>query len=75
MKYAHQHKILHGDLKPSNFLYKSDSNHQIKIIGFGLTMDLEIDRVNITYQEKSYVTPYYSPPELNTGVFDFRCDI
>ena len=40
MKYLHDNMILHRDIKLENLMFTSDNN-QIKIIDFGLAINLE----------------------------------
>mmetsp|Transcript_28172 Transcript_28172/g.57144 ORF Transcript_28172/g.57144 Transcript_28172/m.57144 type:complete len:571 (+) Transcript_28172:2017-3729(+) len=55
----HQEKIVHGDLKPANFLIIEGS---LKIIDFGIAKPIQNDTTNIT-RSSQIGTLNYMPPE------------
>jgi serine/threonine protein kinase len=70
LSYAHQHKILHGDIKPSNILLKGNT---AKISDWGLSkmkMDQSVSIAGVTLQ-------YAAPEQLSRefGGADERTDI
>ena len=72
--YCHNNNIVHRDLKPENLLYlkpKEDNDNTLKIIDFGLSQDLNIEK-NL---DSKVGTPYYVPPEVLEGKYSQKCDI
>lgn len=71
LKYAHEHNVVHADLKPSNIFFTR--NGQIKLLDFGvsrvLSDPLQEDFLSPTRDETSVYgyTPAYSLPELSGG--------
>jgi tRNA A-37 threonylcarbamoyl transferase component Bud32 len=71
---AHEHSIVHGDVKPANILLTTSNNAML--VDFGLVKDLK------TYKESpersgAMGTPLYMSPEQARGehATDFRSDI
>ncbi|MDR3632296.1 MAG: serine/threonine-protein kinase [Isosphaeraceae bacterium] len=62
LQYAHQHSILHRDLKPHNLLLSAD--HDVKISDFGLMKESRAQQdLSLTVQGTVMGTPQYLPPE------------
>lgn len=55
----HSHRIVHGDLKPANFVF---SKGKIKLIDFGIAKSVRDDTINIT-RDGMAGTMNYIPPE------------
>ncbi|MGB3469175.1 MAG: serine/threonine-protein kinase [Cyclobacteriaceae bacterium] len=71
VQHAHQHLIIHGDIKPSNILIRE--NGQVKLTDFGIAQLLEEDT---TQQPGRLLTPEYASPEQAAGeILDIRSDI
>jgi calcium-dependent protein kinase len=72
VKYLHQNKIMHRDLKPNNILLASqNSNIEPKIIDFGLAKYIVPEKVS-TSEAGSLV---FMAPEVLKHNYDERCDI
>lgn len=66
---AHEHGVLHGDLKPSNILWVGGSGGSApRLVDFGASKVLGLDRLTATGEVAG--TPAYMAPELLTGKAD-----
>ena len=66
LAYAHEHKILHRDVKPSNILIKEDGTPLLS--DFGIAKMLELDEtLDLTGTGVGMGTPEYMAPELGLG--------
>jgi serine/threonine protein kinase/tetratricopeptide (TPR) repeat protein len=65
--YAHQHAVLHRDLKPTNILVKEDRT--VRLLDFGISKHLEAlgDSANQTITGLRLMTPAYASPEQIRG--------
>ena len=81
IKYLHEQKIIHRDLKIDNILFKQDLNvnaeENVKIVDFGLSTHLaqnsRLDRLFVRCG-----TPGYIAPEVLTADsidYDEKCDV
>ncbi len=71
ISFAHQHNIVHRDIKPDNVIITPDS--KVKIIDFGL---VKVEGSNVTMTGQIMGTPMYMAPEQAEGVeSDERTDI
>ena len=64
LEFAHQHLVVHGDLKPGNILVTPDGHP--KLLDFGLSARLEADSGQGPAGE-SWLTPAYASPEQIRG--------
>jgi len=63
--YAHQHGVLHRDLKPGNLLFTKSGD---PLVGdFGVAKILLGEDGSLTRTEAFVGTPYYMPPEIAGG--------
>lgn len=58
ISYAHQHLVIHCDLKPSNILVNEEG--QSKLLDFGIARLLSLDGADST---TPHLTPHYASPE------------
>ena len=71
LAYLHARGVIHGDLKPSNVLMAADASDQIKIVDFGVALEVRTPEVRARYY-----TPGYSAPEARQpGPIDHRADL
>ena len=73
LQHAHQHGLIHGDVKPANFLVSEAG--AVKVTDFGLVRRVKT-RASSTASESLYGTPGYISPEVIAGQpSDHRSDI
>ncbi|MES2475550.1 MAG: WD40 repeat domain-containing serine/threonine protein kinase [Verrucomicrobiota bacterium] len=65
LHHAHQHGVLHRDLKPGNFLFLDDGRACVS--DFGLAKLAVQDQRPLTRTESFFGTPHYMPPEVAAG--------
>ncbi|MES2438637.1 MAG: WD40 repeat domain-containing serine/threonine protein kinase [Verrucomicrobiota bacterium] len=63
--HAHQHGVLHRDLKPGNFLFLEDGRACVS--DFGLAKLTVPDQRPLTRTQSFFGTPHYMPPEVAAG--------
>ncbi|MGV3664148.1 MAG: serine/threonine-protein kinase [Prosthecobacter sp.] len=69
LSYAHNHRLLHRDIKPGNIMVNQED--QVKVTDFGLARPITGEA-----EENPYGTPDYAAPEiLGKGSVDQRADI
>lgn len=71
LEYAHQHGVLHRDIKPGNLLL--DSQGTVWIADFGLAKLSDVD--DLTQSEDMVGTVRYMAPEQFAGQGDARSDV
>ncbi|MHC4600278.1 MAG: protein kinase domain-containing protein, partial [Planctomycetota bacterium] len=75
LQFAHQHGVLHRDVKPDNILL--DAEGTPALTDFGLAKDIQEDS-HLTVSGTAMGTPQYMPPEQADGVLekiDARSDV
>jgi serine/threonine-protein kinase len=75
---AHEHKVIHRDLKPGNIIMarERDGSVKVKIVDFGISKFLE-DDVDVTATSSVVGTPRFMAPEQALGQRDIdqRADL
>ena len=71
LRYLHERKIIHQDLKPQNILFSNDYE-KIKLVDFGVSTRFDKTRATRAAQAG---TLRYMPPEQLNGSLSFKTDI
>jgi serine/threonine protein kinase len=72
LQYAHDHGVVHRDVKPSNILLRPDGHAYLG--DFGLAK-AKIGAEAVTHSGSMVGTPEYMAPEQSNGMHDYRSDI
>jgi serine/threonine protein kinase len=72
LQYAHDHGVIHRDVKPSNILLRLDGHAYL--VDFGLAK-AKIEAETLTHAGAMIGTPEYMAPEQSNGEHDYRSDI
>ncbi|MGA8671409.1 MAG: serine/threonine-protein kinase [Terracidiphilus sp.] len=67
--YIHSHGVVHRDLRPEHIMV--DSNDHVKLINFGLALQVAANRITFTNLTRELQTVSYASPEEIKGL---RCD-
>lgn len=71
MRYMHDKKIVHNDLKLENWLFENESNGALlKLIDFGFSKQLGSEKLMGAQGSTMYMAP-----EVFTGNYDMQCDM
>jgi serine/threonine protein kinase len=72
LQFAHDHGVVHRDVKPSNILLRPDGHAYLGDFGLAkATMGAKA----VTHSGSMVGTPEYMAPEQSNGVHDYRSDI
>jgi non-specific serine/threonine protein kinase/serine/threonine-protein kinase len=66
VQYAHQHLVIHRDIKPGNILVTRE--RLPKLVDFGIAKLLDGERPDATATASPFMTPHYASPEQVRGV-------
>jgi calcium-dependent protein kinase len=73
IRYLHENKICHRDIKPDNFLFSSrKQDAEVKLIDFGLSRRFGEGSARVMRSKVG--TPQYVAPEIFSGRYDEKCD-
>src|SRR6266446_3422297 len=72
LQYAHDHGVVHRDVKPSNILLRPDG--YAYLVDFGLAKAM-METESLTNEGALIGTPEYMAPEQSNGTSDHRSDI
>ncbi|HET9918419.1 MAG TPA: protein kinase [Ktedonobacteraceae bacterium] len=72
LQYAHDHGVMHRDVKPSNILLRPDG--YAYLVDFGLAKAM-MGGESLTSVGAMVGTPEYMAPEQSNGINDYRSDI
>lgn len=72
LQYAHDHGVIHRDVKPSNILLRPDGHAYLG--DFGLAK-AKMGAEAVTHVGAMVGTPEYMAPEQSNGIHDYRSDI
>lgn len=72
LQYAHDHGVVHRDVKPSNILLRPDGYAYLG--DFGLAK-AKMEAESLTHSGTMIGTPEYMAPEQSNGICDYRSDI
>lgn len=72
LQYAHDHGVVHRDVKPSNILLRQDG--YAYLVDFGLAKAIQSAEA-LTSAGAMVGTPEYMAPEQSNGLSDYRSDI
>jgi len=75
LDHAHQHGIVHRDMKPANVMLLDGGDLDVKIMDFGVAK-VETARIQLSVAGQSFGSPLYMSPEQALGEpVDARADI
>jgi len=72
LQYAHDHDVVHRDVKPSNILLRPDGHAYLG--DFGLAK-AKMEAESLSHSGSMIGTPEYMAPEQSDGINDYRSDI
>ena len=65
LQYAHEHNVVHRDIKPGNILL--DKTGHVKVTDFGVAKEMDHTEMHLTATGQMIGTPQYMSPEQASG--------
>jgi len=65
LQYAHEHNVVHRDIKPGNILL--DKTGRVKVTDFGVAKEMDHTEMHLTATGQMIGTPQYMSPEQASG--------
>jgi len=75
LDYAHDHKVIHRDIKPQNILVEGDAE-DVQVVDFGLAAEIRttVSRYTQAQMDTSGTRPYMAPEQWKGQIQDARTD-
>ena len=73
LSYCHNNRILHKDIKPSNFFFRDKAHEEVVLGDFGISSMMSDDAKTIRTTQAR--TPIYAAPEMYADVIDGEVEL
>lgn len=75
LAYCHYNRIIHKDIKPSNFFFRDKTHRDIVLGDFGISSLGKSDSDILSYRTTQARTPAFAAPEMYNDVIDGEVEI
>ena len=75
LAYCHYNRIIHKDIKPSNFFFRDSTYKDIVLGDFGISSLAKSDSDILSYRTTQARTPVFAAPEMYNDVIDGEVEI